>query len=117
MFQGYCSYTYTLFALQNGKEKGYRTNTLEFDLNGNEKLDPAKMIVYADEVNDLLEKSVLLMSTEGGAYSFGPASAEPFFERYSWLDGSPKLFNTGDSLETKLKKYSDWALENHRLSE
>ena len=50
------------------------------------------MIAYADEVNDLLDKSVLLI-VRGGIYSFGPASAESFFERYSWLDGNSELFD------------------------
>lgn len=117
MGQGYGTYTYTLFALENGKEKVYRTNTLEFDLNGIEKLNTPEMIAYADEVNDLLDKSFLLMSTEGGIYSFGPASAESFFERYSWLDGNSELFDPADSLETRLEKYSSWAVKNRRLSD
>ncbi|NLX91934.1 MAG: hypothetical protein GXZ07_10220 [Firmicutes bacterium] len=117
MGQGYGTYTYTLFALENGKEKVYKTNTLEFDLNGIGKLNTPEMIAYADEVNDLLGKSVLLMSTEGGIYSFGPASAESFFERYSWLDGNSELFDPADSLETRVEKYSSWAVKNRRLSD
>lgn len=117
MGQGYCTYKYTLFTLEDGKEKVFRTNTLEFDINGTKELDVPEMIAYADEINDLLGESVLLMSTEGGVYSFGPASAESFFERYSWLDGSPALFNHADSLETKLEKYSNWVVKNRRLSD
>jgi beta-lactamase regulating signal transducer with metallopeptidase domain len=116
MYQGYCTYVYTFFTLENGKEKVYHTNTLEFDINGTKELDVPKMISFADEVNALLSKSILLMSTKDGAYSFGP-SAEPFYERYSWLDEMPKLYAVGDGLEMRLKKYSDYVVSNRRISE
>ena len=116
MYQGYCTYVYTLFTLENGKENVYQTNTLEFDINGAKELDVPKMISFADEVNALLSKSILLMSTKDGAYSFGP-SAEPFYERYSWLDEMPKLYAVGDDLEMRLKKYSDYVVSNRRISE
>ena len=118
MGQGNCTYQYALFSPETGdKENVFRTNTLEFDINGSKQLDARKMVGFADEVNALLEKSILLVSSNGGAWSFGPASAEPFYERYSWLDGSPELYNDGDSLETKLGKFGDWAVENRRLSD
>lgn len=116
MYQGYSTYVYTLFTLESGKEKVYRTNTLEFDINGTKELDVSKMISFADEVNALLGKSILLMSTKDGVYSFGP-SAEPFYERYSWLDAMPKLYAVGDDLEMRLKKYSDYAVSNRKISE
>jgi len=56
------------------------------------------------------------MSTKDGTYFFGP-SAEPFYERYSWLDEMPKLYAVGDDLEMRLKKYSDYAVSNRRISE
>jgi len=116
MYQGYCTYVYTLFTLESGKERVYQTNTLEFDINGTNELDVPKMISFADEVNALLGKSILLMSTKDGTYFFGP-SAEPFYERYSWLDEMPKLYAVGDDLEMRLKKYSDYAVSNRRISE
>ncbi len=115
MYQGYCTYVYTLFTLENGKEKIYSTNKLEFDINGTKGLDVQKMIAFANEVNELLSKSTLLISSNGGNFSFGPSSAEPFFERFSWLDGYKELFKGGDSLETKLNKFSDYAVSNRKL--
>lgn len=112
MYQGYCTYTYTLFTLKGGKETVIQSNTLEFDINGTKELDVPKMVSFSEEVNALLGKSILLMSTDGGAYSFGPTSAEPFFERYSWLDILPKLYSEGDNLETRLIKYSQYATSN-----
>ena len=117
MYQGYCSYVYTLFTLENGNEKTFSTNTLEFDINGTQELEAARMIAFADEVNALLGKSTLLISSDGGTFYFGPASAEPFFERFSWLDDYPQLYENGDTLETKLNKYSEYAASNRNLSE
>ncbi len=56
------------FTLDGGDEKVYSSNNLEFDINGITKLNPSKMIAFADEVNDLLRNSVLLLSTEGGGF-------------------------------------------------
>ncbi|KGK88969.1 hypothetical protein DP73_11780 [Desulfosporosinus sp. HMP52] len=98
MWQGYCTYTYTLFTLEGGAEHAVRSNTIEFDVNGVNKLDAPNMIAFAEEVNGLLEKSTLLLSSEGGEYSFGPSSADRFFERYSWLDGMPKFMQTVTTL-------------------
>jgi hypothetical protein len=107
MWQGYCTYTYSLFTLEGGEEYVVRSNTIEFDVNGVNKLNAPKMVAFAEEVNALLGKGTLLLSSEGGEYSFGPSSAEQFFERYSWLDQTPELYADGDDLETRLEKYSE----------
>ncbi len=92
MWQGYCIYGYVLFTPEGGYEKVLRSNTIEFDINGTKELDAPGMAAFAQEVNALLSRSVLLASSEGGNYSFGPSAADPFFERYSWLDGFPELY-------------------------
>ncbi|MGI6066792.1 MAG: M56 family metallopeptidase [Bacillota bacterium] len=119
MYQGYCTYVYTLFTLKDGKENVFRTNKLEFDINGTKKLDVTKMIEFADEVNALLGKSDLLISSTDGDFNFGLYSAEPFFERFSWLDVDEykKLFEDGDSIESKLNKFSEYAISNRKLME
>jgi len=113
MWQGYCTYTYSLFTLEGGAEHVVRSNTLDFDVNGTAKLDAPEMVAFADEVNALLGKSTLLLSSEGGNYSFGPSAADRFLERYSWLDETPELYANGDGLETRLVKYSEYAVSNH----
>lgn len=115
MYQGYCSCVYTLFTLEGAAEHVIRSNTIEFDVNGVNKLDAPKMIAFAEEVNALLGKSTLLLSSESGNYSFGPSSADQFFERYSWLDETPELYADVDDLETRLVKYSEYAVSNYRL--
>jgi hypothetical protein len=114
MFQGYCDYTYTLFTLEGGAEKVYQTNTLEFDINGTKALDAPAMVAFADEVNALLEKSTLLLSSKDGTFTPGPVSSRPFpfLETYSWLGDSPGLYAAGDDLAVRLQKYSDYAILN-----
>ncbi len=114
MWQGYCTYTYSLFTLEGGSEHVVRSNSIEFDINGVNKLDAPKMIAFAEEVNALLGKSTLLLSSEGGKYSFGPAPADQLFERYSWLDDTPGLYADGDDLKTRLVKYSEYVVSNRR---
>jgi len=116
MYQGDCTYTYTLFTLEGGSEKVYQTKTLEFDINGTKALDAPQMVAFADEVNALLAKSSLLISSESGTYSFGPASADGFMEEFSWLDEDPNLkslYSPDDDLQTKLEKFSEHAVSNH----
>ncbi|MPM40195.1 hypothetical protein SDC9_86835 [bioreactor metagenome] len=83
MFQGECSYRYTLFTLENGRENAKRTGTVEFDVNGTNLLDTDEMNSFADEVNALLKKSILLLKTEGGMPLVGPSSAEDYLEDFS----------------------------------
>ncbi|HPE16194.1 MAG TPA: M56 family metallopeptidase [Oscillospiraceae bacterium] len=85
MFQGDCSYRYTLFTLENGQENVGRTGAAAFDVNGTNPLNVDEMTAFADEVNALLEKSVLLLSTQGGIVSVGPSDASAFMEDYAVL--------------------------------
>ncbi len=112
MFQGNATYAYTLFTLRDGKEKVSKTDSIKFDINGTKELDVSQMLSFADEINSLLIKSTLLISSNDSVFHFGPGSAEPYFERYSWLDGNPELYEVGDSLQVKLGKYSKFAVSN-----
>ena len=113
MYQGDCTYVYTLFTLEGGTETVYQTNTLEFDINGTKALDASGMVAFADEINELLQKSTLLLSSEGGVYSFGPSPADEFLEKFSWLNGTSELYAEGDDLQTRLEKFSEHAVSNH----
>lgn len=88
MSHGECSYRYTLFTLENGRENVKRTGTVEFDINGTNLLDVDEMNSFADEVNALLEKSILLLKTQGGITSIGPSSAEEYLENFAVLFAS-----------------------------
>lgn len=108
MWQGSCTYTYILFTLEGADENVIGGDIIDFDINGTKELDAPKMVYFAETVNSLLDESILLVSSEGGKFTFGPSSAEPFFERYSWLDAMPELYERGDDLETRLYKYSEF---------
>ncbi len=88
MSHGECSYRYTLLTLQNGRENLKQTRTVEFDVNGTNLLDVNEMTSFADEVNALLEKSILLLRTEGGITAIGPFGAEEYLENYAVLFAS-----------------------------
>ncbi len=88
MFQGECSYSYTLFTLENGSENVKRTGTVEFDVNGTNLLNVDELSSFADEVNALLKKSILLLSTQGGIVSIGQTGASDFLEDYDVLFAS-----------------------------
>ncbi|MGE4354477.1 MAG: M56 family metallopeptidase [Oscillospiraceae bacterium] len=88
MFQGECSYRYTLFTLENGQEYAKRMGMVEFDVNGTNLLDVDEMTSFADKVNALLEKSTLLLKTEGGITAIGPSSADEYLENYVVLFAS-----------------------------
>lgn len=85
MYQGECTYSYTLFTLENGRETPHQTHAIEFDIHGGEPLDVEEMTGFAGEVNALLSSSLLLLSTEGGTLEVGPSSGENRWEEYEGL--------------------------------
>lgn len=114
MVQGSGTYTYSLFTINgDGTEQVVRTNRIEFNIYGPDEPDAAKMAAFAEEINTLLGKSTLLLSSEGGEYSFGPSSADPFFEKYSVLDSAraasepAKLPETGVKVSRRPEKPED----------
>lgn len=62
-----------------------RSNEVEFCVGplGSLDLDGEKMEAFSDEINALLEHSILLASTDGGELRLGPAPAEPYYETYA----------------------------------
>lgn len=82
-FQGYCSYRYSLITLAGGKETVVQTRAIEFDVNGENPIDRNVLDAFAAEVNQLLDHSLLLLSTEGGEAVVGLADPAPYREDYS----------------------------------
>lgn len=80
MYQGYATYTYELFFLDEaGEEQVVREGSVNFDMNFNEmheRFEPEEIAAFLEEVHGLLADSELLLSTEGGEFrSGGPGSA------------------------------------------
>ena len=67
MFQGFCNYDYKLFSIGADGQKLLTQRSVEFDVNpDSDDPWPPDAQVFADEVNALLEKSTLLISTLDG---------------------------------------------------
>lgn len=108
MTQGGGTYAYCIFRLnEHGGEEIVRKDQVAFHIYEAQTLDVDKMAGFAQEVNALLSKSRLLLSSEGGKFSFGLSPADPYFETYSWLDATPQLYGAGDDLKTRLTKYRE----------
>lgn len=74
-------------------------------------MDPAEMADFAAEVNAMLARSVLVASTDGGTLRVGPASAEPYYERFSaFLDDPLVTYPAGAALAEKLEIYKAWMI-------
>ena len=67
MFQGFCNYDYELFSIGVDGQRLLTQRSVEFDVNpDSDDPWPPDAQVFADEVNALLEKSTLLISTLDG---------------------------------------------------
>lgn len=67
MFQGFCNYDYELFSIGTDGQRLLTQRSVEFDVNpDSDDPWPPDAQVFADEVNALLEKSTLLISTLDG---------------------------------------------------
>lgn len=93
---GIASFSYTLFTLENGAETVLQEGHLAFELS--QAPEPAEeLMAFADEINGLLSRSSLLLSTEGGEVTVGPAG---------WGDYLEHLDGLGDFLtEAELAEY------------
>ena len=106
MCQGYASYTYELFFLdETGEEQVVREGSVSFDINFgspmHEEFDPAAIAVFLEEVHSLLEDSELLLTTEGGNFrSGGPGS--DFKDDLAYWTEDP-LYDENKSLEENIR--------------
>lgn len=85
MSTGIASYDYTLFTLENGKETVKKKNGIGFFVADITEIT-SEMEQFASEVNQLLNQSQVLLSTEDGDVVIGMASADPYLERYDFVE-------------------------------
>lgn len=105
MYQGYATYTYELFFLdETGEEQVVREGSVNFDMNFNElhqRFEPEEIAAFLEEVHGLLEDSELLLTTEGGNFrSGGPGSA--FKDDLAFWTEDP-LYDESKSLEENIR--------------
>lgn len=104
---GYSSYTYELLSLDGG-EQTVKSGQVEFSMlptADQDSADTDAMMRFADEANQLLSRSSLLISTQGGKLRLGPSPAE--LETYSFINEYAELFSGVEDLKTKLDIYFD----------
>ena len=71
---GFASYSYTLFTLEGGTQTVIQEGNLDFEVRqASERAE--ELIAFADEINTLLRRSSLLLSTQNGEVTVGPLEA------------------------------------------
>lgn len=110
MNQGWGSYSYELFSIDDeGTENTVDEGEVSFDITGRTgEFDIEKMVSFYNKINEYLDKSILLLSTEQGEPEFSTESRiVTRREEYSWLYGAGIEFDENDSIKDKLLKYRE----------
>jgi len=110
MIQGWGTYNYRLFSIdEQGTEIIADEDEIRFNITGQvEEFDIEKMASFHDRINEYLDKSVLLLSTEQGDNAYSTEDRKiTRKEEYSWLYGGNTRYDENDSLKEKLRKYRD----------
>lgn len=93
MSTGFASYGYTLFRLEGGEEQVVSEGNIDFEVRQvPDRFDV--LVTFADEVNTLLRRSALLLSTQDGELVVGPEPVGIHLERLSNLAGFGEERNT-----------------------
>ncbi|WP_300860777.1 hypothetical protein [uncultured Oscillibacter sp.] len=106
MYQGYATYTYELFFLdETGEEQVVRDGSVSFDINFgapvHERFNPAAVAAFLEEVHGLLEDSELLLATEGGNFRSGGPGSDFKDDLAHWTDN--ELYDENKSLEENIR--------------
>lgn len=114
MSTGLANYWYeVIYFDEDNKEVSVMSDNVEFSDNlslwNDVGMDVDEMVAFADEINGLLDESVLLVSTIGGRlqYSEDEDNGPKYVERYDFLNMFESLFLPGDDLHTRLTKFRD----------
>lgn len=111
MNQGYGSYTYELFWIDEfWSVQTICSNTLDFSIKSREpSFNINMMISFVDEINGFLNQSILLFSTEGGELRYSTESSQIHrVEEFSWLYNCDIQYDEKDTLREKLEKYQEY---------
>ncbi|WP_295733705.1 hypothetical protein [uncultured Oscillibacter sp.] len=106
MYQGYATYTYELFFLdETGEEQVVREGSVSFDINFgspmHDEFDPAAVAAFLEEVHGLLEDSELLLTTEGRNFRSGGPGSDFKDDLAHWTDN--ELYDENKSLEENIR--------------
>ncbi len=110
MFQGACTYSYTLSTLADNTETKVRQNEIDFDINFGSPLhgdfDPEAIAAFMDEINDLLFHSVQLLNTDSDLLGTFEKEGR-LYDSLWWLDSWEPEFirDESKSLVENLKDF------------
>lgn len=112
MFQGVCTYSYTLstLSLTDKTETVVKNNSIDFDINFGSPIhgdfDPEAIAAFVDEINDLLSHSVQLLNTDSDLLDTFEKEGR-LYDSLWWLDSWEPEFvrDESKSLVENLKDF------------
>lgn len=112
MFQGVCTYSYTLstLSLTDSTETVVQSNNIDFDINFGSPIhsdfDPEAIAAFMDEINDLLSHSVQLLNTDSDLLDTFEKEGR-LYDSLWWLDSWEPEFvrDESKSLVENLKDF------------
>lgn len=110
MFQGACTYSYTLSTLADNTKTTVRQNDIDFDINFGSPIhsdfDAEAIAAFMDEINDLLSHSVQLLNTDSDLSGTFEKEGQ-LYDSLWWLDSWEPVFtrNESKSLVENLKDF------------
>ena len=108
---GFASYSYTLFTLEGGTQTVIQEGNLDFEVRqASERAE--ELIAFADEINTLLRRSSLLLSTQDGEVTIGPADRGEYLEHLSGVGD----FLTEEELETYRSAFQPELTEGEQIT-
>lgn len=108
---GFASYSYTLFTLEGGTQTVIQEGNLDFEVRqASERAE--ELIAFADEINTLLRRSSLLLSTQDGEVTIGPADRGEYLEHLSGVGD----FLTEEELETYRSAFQPELTEGEQVT-
>lgn len=121
MYQGYCTYNYQLFTLEDGREAVARENSVGFDICFaplmHESFEPEAIAAFMDEINGLLNRSVQLINTDD--YLLDTFQEEDrLYDSLWWLDHFEETYtrDPSKSLLENLRAFQE-AMEKQYVAE
>lgn len=100
MFQGICSYDYSLSTLTDNEETVVQSNRIEFDINFGSPIhdvfDPETINSFMDEINELLAHSVPMLNTDRDLADTFEKEGR-LYDSLWWLDNWEPLFVRDES--------------------
>jgi len=108
MGQGVATYHYQIFSLsEEGEEVLFLENSVDFDINfgspHHDSFDPATIAAFLEEVHGYLNKSHLLLSTEGFELKMNVSGSEFLEDHKFWNEYLP--YDDSKTLEGNLQAY------------